>query len=398
MAKQTPGGIYVWDETLRDGEQSPGVAFSVQDKVEIARVLDQCGVAVIDAGFPAVSASEREAIAAIVSLGLKARVGATVRARQEDIDLALDCGVREVYMFLPTSPLLMRVKFGACQEEIHQRAIDMAEYAIRRGLRIVFIAEDTSRSDPMFVSDLFSDLYRAGTAACILTDTVGNGTPVSIGRLVSTVRENTPPGLDLGVHCHNDYGLASANTLAAVEAGVQFVTTTVNGIGERAGNAAMEEVVAALEHLHQVSTGIDLTRLFVLSSLVEERAGMPVAPNKAVVGWNAFRHESGIHTEAMITATESYEVLRPEAVGRSREWIFGKHSGRALIKQLLAERQIELPAEDLEAIKSNLEALADPGRKHQFILSLRSYYADHLAISTERLLDSVRGNRVKEEC
>ena len=386
MAGETKRSVYMWDETLRDGEQSPAVALTVKDKVDLALALDRCGVAVIDAGFPAVSESEREAIAAVAALGLRARVGVTVRAREEDIDLALDCGVREVYLFLPTSPLHMRVKFGAGEDEIRQRALACSGYAMKRGLQVVFIAEDTSRSNPEFVSRLFTDLFSAGVGSCIITDTVGTATPESMSTLVGRIRAGTPASLQLGIHCHDDFGLACANTIAAVTEGVDFVTATVNGIGERAGNAALEEVVLALEQLYGIRTGVAMDQLYALSQLVEERTGMPVAPNKAVVGRNAFRHESGIHTHAMIKATETYEVLRPELVGRNREWVFGKHSGWALLAQLLEERGITLTHSEAQNLKVRMSHLLDPTPRHRMIHALRSYYEEVLGLSTDKVI------------
>ena len=386
--------VYVWDETLRDGEQSPGVSLTIQDKVAIARALDEAGVTVIDAGFPAVSEQEREAITAVVGLGLRARIGVTVRGRQEDIDMALDCGVREVYMFLPTSPLHMRVKFGWTEEEVLHHGLQLARYARRRGLDVVFIAEDTSRSDTGFVSRLFTAMHGVGVIGCIITDTVGCGTPTSIGRLAGTIRESTPPGLHLGIHCHNDFGLATANTLAAVEQGVDFITATVNGIGERAGNAALEEVAAALEFLYKVKTGIQTEKLYSLSQLVEGCSGMPVPPNKAVTGFNAFRHESGIHTQALLKAPESYEVLKPESVGQSRGWVFGKHSGNTLLEALAAERRITLQDETLQQFKGTMEAAMDPQAKRLAIKELHLYYARHLGLSPDQAFKLLLGNNV----
>ena len=391
MVENKGDRVFIWDETLRDGEQSPGVALSVEEKVEIARLLDEIGVKVVDAGFPVVSESEREAIKAIVKDGLSADVGVTIRAKKEDIDSALSCDVKEVHMFLPTSDIHLEHKLRIKREEAIVRLIDAVDYAASHSLIIDFIAEDTSRTDMGFLKELLTPIVKK-IDKFMITDTVGVMTPDKMSILVEKVKEIIP-GMKLGVHCHNDFGLATANTIAAIEAGVRYPTVTVNGIGERAGNASFEEVVAASEFLLNKDTGIKTERLKGLSELVEEKTGMFVAANKPIVGFNAFRHESGIHVDGLLKNLETYEVLRPDSVGAEREFVLGKHSGRGLIVKMLSERAIELDDDRIneicEAVKKHKEGCGSFDMRQ----NIHDYHRSYLGFDEAKfweLVESIR--------
>jgi len=346
-----PKRVFIWDETLRDGEQSPGVFFSVDEKIAIGKLLDEIGVSIIDAGFPLVSEDERIAIRALARENFSAAVGVTIRALEKDIDVALSCDVREVHMFLPSSRLHLHHKFKIDEKECLRRAVAATEYAKRHGLIVDFIAEDATRTSPAFLHELYSAVIGVGADRVMLTDTVGVMSPEAMFRFsANTIDALKDDRTGFAVHCHNDFGLATANTAAAVLAGATYPTVTVNGIGERAGNAAFEEVVLCLEKLYGVKTGIRLEMLSELSALVEQASGMFNAVHKPVVGHNAFRHESGIHVDGVLHNVATYEPIKPEEVGCNRAFVLGKHSGRNLVIKLLSERKIRATPEQVGMI------------------------------------------------
>ena len=349
--RERPERAFIWDETLRDGEQSPGVFFCVDEKIAIAKLLDEAGVAIIDAGFPVVSEDERKAIRAIAAEKLSAAVGVTVRAHVPDIDAALLCDVNEVHMFLPSSRLHLARKLGISEEEALRRAIAAVEHAKSHGLTVDFIAEDATRTSPAFLRRLYAAVLGAGADRLMLTDTVGVMSPEAMFRFSGgIIRSLAGKKASFGVHCHNDFGLAVANTAAAVLAGATFPTVTVNGIGERAGNACFEETVLCLEKLYGIRTGIKMEKLAELSSFVEKASGMFNACHKPIVGYNAFRHESGIHVDGVLQDVATYEPIRPEEVGCERAFVLGKHSGRSLVAALLAEKGLGASPGQIAAI------------------------------------------------
>jgi isopropylmalate/homocitrate/citramalate synthase len=342
---------------LRDGEQAPGVFFTLEEKLAIAAMLDATGVDLIDAGMPSVSKEERAALAALVARNLRARVAATVRALRSDVDLAVECGVKEVFLFMPVSPQHLQHKFGIDLDTARTRIDDAVGYAVERGLRVHFVAEDSVRADPEQVAQVFDRVSELGAVSAIICDTVGVMTPQTIERYVRTLRAHMTRTLTLGIHCHNDYGLATANTLAAVSAGCTLVTSTVNGLGERAGNAVFEEVVCALDDLYDAEVAIDKSMLNPLSQAVAQASGMFIMPTKPVVGHNVFRHESGVHVDGMLKDPSTYESICPEPLGRSHEYVLGKHSGSGLIDVLLAEKGIVCTPEQTARILDRVKAI-----------------------------------------
>ena len=358
--------IRIFDCTLRDGEQSPGVVFTPEEKLAFSRKLVEAGVHVLDAAFPAASQDERDTIRLISSARLNALVGATCRAVPEEIEMSIECGANSVFVFLPVSDIHIRSKLNISHEEIEKRLREICGFAVSRGIETFFVAEDSARQDVGWVARLCDIAASSGAHGAILCDTVGVMTPDDIRQHVRGVREKMAYRLPLGIHCHNDFGMASANTVTAVVAGVDIVTCTVNGIGERAGNAALEEVVASLEELLGIHTGIDLSALPDLSLMLEEMSGVLLPPTKPVVGRNVFTHESGIHVQGHLKNRMCYESLAPERVGRRSRMVFGKHSGRALVRHVLSASGIECTEDHVTEICTRLKEAKERAPKDGF--------------------------------
>ncbi|MEM4297228.1 MAG: 2-isopropylmalate synthase, partial [Nitrososphaerota archaeon] len=296
--------VKIFDTTLRDGEQTPGVSLTPEEKLEIARQLDRLGVDIIEAGFPVVSKGEAEAVKLIAKAGLNAVICSLARVEKADIDVALSCDVQEIHTFIATSDIHLNYKLKLSREDALRKAVEGVEYAKCHGVRVEFSAEDATRSDVEFLKRVFKEVCDAGADRIDIPDTVGVCTPERMMKLVREVRSvcNVP----ISVHCHNDFGLAVANSLAAVEAGASEVHVTVNGLGERAGNAALEEVVMGLHQLYGKRTNIKTQLIYETSLLVSKLTGIRVQPNKAIVGDNAFGHESGIHTHGVLSLPLTY--------------------------------------------------------------------------------------------
>ncbi len=387
-----PERVYIWDETLRGGEQSPGVIFDVQDKVDIATYLDDMGVAVIDAGFPMMSSGEREAIKTLLDLGLKAEVGVTVRSSKEDIDTAVELGAEDIYMFSTTSKFHLHYKHGLTEEHCRKNVLAAAKYAHDRGVNFDFITEDTTRSNVDFVVELIKDIKELGARRIILCDTVSSITPEAMYRFTRDIIERVGRG-PWGVHCHNDFGLAVANTVAAVQAGVEYPTLTVNSLGDSSGNPAMEEVILAVEKLLNIPTGIDTTKLYGLCKLVEERSGVYISPQKPICGFNSYRHESEVHVSGVMAHTGAYEPILPEEVGREREFVLGKHSGPTNVKNLLDSKNMELSEEKISTVLDIIEKEMEIDRDKRistFLQQRDEYESNVLGLPEERFWEIVK--------
>ncbi|HDJ30050.1 MAG TPA: 2-isopropylmalate synthase, partial [Candidatus Acetothermia bacterium] len=353
---------FIFDTTLRDGEQSPGATLSVQEKVKIARQLARLGVDVIEAGFPAASPDDLRAVqevACAVSDGERVpAVCALARAARGDIDRAWE-GVKNavhprIHVFIATSEVHMRDKLRMDREQVLSQVRDMVAYAREYCEEIEFSPEDATRSDPEFLYEVIAAAIEAGASVINIPDTVGYTTPGEFEALIRGIIANTP-GIEraiLSVHCHNDLGMATVNTLAGLRAGARQAEVTVNGIGERAGNAALEEVVMALKtraDVYGLSTGIDTAQIARTSRMVSNLTGISVQANKAIVGANAFAHEAGIHQDGLLKNPTTYEIIRPEEVGFTRSrLVLGKHSGRHAFRDRLIEMGYELDPERLE--------------------------------------------------
>lgn len=370
------GHIQLLDTTLRDGEQTPGVRFVPGEKVDIAKQLARLGVDVIQAGFPITSAGEFEAIKAIVREVKGPVISAFARTTKDDINLAYEA-VREaenprIDLVLATSPIHMKYKLRKSPEQVLEMAVDAVRYVKSLGCICQFYAEDATRSDWPFLVQIFSAIAAAGCDVLCAPDTVGYTVPREHYKLFRYLSENVdrPAGAILAAHCHDDLGMATANTLAAIEGGATQVECTINGIGERAGNASLEEVVMALHTRrdYQDYAGayfqVDTKELYRTSLLVSHLSGVIVQPNKAVIGSNAFAHESGMHQDGVLKERSTYEILKPEDVGVARSvFVLGKHSGRHAIKHRLVELGHEVEELELIRVYGRFKELCD-AEKH----------------------------------
>ncbi|MEE8239329.1 MAG: 2-isopropylmalate synthase [Nitrososphaerales archaeon] len=350
----------MFDTTLRDGEQTPGVSLTPDEKLEIASQLSNLGVDTIEAGFPITSPGEIQAVKLIAGAGLKSEICALARAEQKDIDLALGCNVDLIHIFIATSDIHLKHKLRMTRDEAFDRAVKAVQYAKDHGAQVEFSAEDATRSDPDYLIKVFQGVSDAGADRVDIPDTVGVMAPGPIFDLVSRVKESisTP----ISMHCHDDFGLATANTLAGVLAGAERVHVAVNGLGERAGNASLEEVVMSIHNLYQKKTNINTRLLYETSRLVSRLTGVVVQPNKAIVGENAFGHESGIHVHGIINMPITYEPLEPELVGRTR-WIqAGKHAGIHGIKAQMEQLGLSPTEVQLKEILARVKDLGDKGK------------------------------------
>ena len=328
-----PWNIEICDVTLRDGEQTPGVSFSCEEKVKIATMLDTIGVEVIEAGFPAVSPNEAHCVKTIANLGLDARVCGFCRAREGDIQTAIDCDVAMVSIFIPTSELHVRLKFKKSREEVLEDSLKMIDYARDHGVLVRFAAEDASRTDLPFLKKVYRGAAEHGAVLLSFADTVGCLIPTEMQSIMTELVSSVD--VPFCAHCHNDMGCAVANTITAAQAGAFQLHTTVNGIGERAGNASLEEVLVALRMKGNVDR-YDLSHLNKLSHMVEKFSGITLPRNKPVTGELAFSHESGIHIAAILEDPSSYEYFPPDMVGGERHFIFGKHTGKKALEHVMA--------------------------------------------------------------
>lgn len=366
--------VRIFDTTLRDGEQSPGATMTSAEKLEVARALARLGVDVIEAGFPAASPDDFAAVCAIAeSVGHEVVVCGLARTTRHDITRAWEA-VRgalrpRLHTFLATSDLHLQHKLRMSRRDVIERIREMVAFARSLCADVEFSAEDASRTQPEFLHDVLAEAIRAGAATVNIPDTVGYTTPDEFGALIAGIRSSVSgiENVTVSVHCHDDLGLATANTLAGIRAGARQAEVTINGIGERAGNCALEEVVMALETrfpLFGMKTHIDTTQLVSVSELVSRCTDIVVPPNKAIVGANAFSHEAGIHQDGMLKHERTYEIMRPETVGAAQtQLVLGKHSGRHAFTRRLTALGYELTGEALNWAFAQFKQLAEQKRR-----------------------------------
>ncbi len=341
--------VRIFDTTLRDGEQSPRTSFDYNDKRAIAELLDEMGTHVIEAGFPVNSEPEFEAVSDIAA-ATDATTCGLARVVEKDVQAAIDAGVDMVHVFVSTSDVQLQDSMHASREEAVDRAVTSVEQVRDAGLEVMFSPMDATRTNESFLVEVVEAVSEAGVDWINIPDTCGVGTPSRFAKLIALVDDHTDARID--VHTHDDFGLASANAMAGFEAGAHQAQVSVNGIGERAGNAAFEEVVMSAESIYNVDTGIDTTRITELAKLVEEKSTIPIPVNKAVVGDNAFAHESGIHAAGVMENTDTFEpgVMTPEMVGASREFVLGKHTGTHSVRKRLEELNYEPSDSEVRAV------------------------------------------------
>jgi len=352
------GDVQFLDTTLRDGEQAPGVSLTPEEKARIARELDRADIDVIEAGSACTGPGERETIRRVTSLDLDATITSFCRGIKNDVDLALDCDVDGVDIVVPASDKHVTQKVGTSREDNVQTTAELVEYAKDHGLWVEVIGEDGSRADADYLEELMGASLEAGADRVCYADTVGHATPDRTLDLVSRLADLGP----VSTHTHDDLGLAVTNALVSVAAGADMVHGTINGIGERAGNVALEEVAIALQHGYGVET-MDLTQVYDLAQLIANLTGIPLAPNKAVVGQNAFTHESGIHTDGTLKDDAMYEPYPPETVGRERRLALGKHAGRAGVEAALSEHDLAVDDDQLDDIVERVKTIGDRGKR-----------------------------------
>jgi D-citramalate synthase len=336
------------------------VALSPEKKLEIARALDDLGVDILETGAAVISEGERKAMKLISNSKLDAETCSFARAVRGDIDAALSCDVDSVHLVVPTSDIHLKYKLKKTKAELQKMAYDAAQYALGHGLMVEFSAEDASRADPTFLLKLLKGAVDLGVQRVCLCDTVGVLTPERSKELYSTMaREFKVP---VAVHCHNDFGMATANTVAAVLGGAREVHVTVNGMGERGGNAPLEEVVLSLANFHGFKTGVKMKKLYSVSKLVERVTGFPISPSKPVVGENAFTHAAGIHTHAVLNFPGTYEPIVPESVGHKRRLVVGKLVGSHAIESEIKKMGLKPKKEQVMEISEQVKRLGDRGK------------------------------------
>ncbi len=365
--------VRIFDTTLRDGEQSPGFSMNTEEKIRVARQLAVLGVDVIEAGFPIASRGDLEAVRMVAREVRTVPIAALARARKDDVNAAIEAlepaAASRLHIFLATSDLHLQAKLHMTREQALEAIGSMIRFGRQHVGEVEFSAEDAGRTDIDFLSQVCRVAVDAGATTLNLPDTVGYAVPEEYGAMFTRIREylGDPQGITLSAHCHDDLGMAVANSLAAVRAGVRQIECTINGIGERAGNAALEEVVVALSVRKEsfgVTTNINLQHLFPTSRMLTEITGAQVAPNKAVVGANAFAHEAGIHQDGIIKNPLTYEIISPQAVGvPARSLVLGKHSGRNALKMSLRDLGYEPSSSELAECYRRVTTLADQSKQ-----------------------------------
>ena len=395
--------ITLVDCTLREGEQTPGLSFTPDEKVEILTILERLDVPLVDAGMPAVSKEEFDTLCDLVRRAEKIRVAASIRARRDEIELAQRTEVREIFLIFPSSPLHIQHKFAASETDVLDEAGSLVELAVGKGMRVNLVAEDSSRAEMEFLVPLCKRAREAGAGRIFLCDTVGIMRPSAMAAFVKDVIAEVGLDIEYGAHCHNDFGLATANTVAAMEAGVTCPTVTINGIGERCGNAPLHEITLIVEKLFGRQHWIDLAWIREASETVERISGILIPQLAPLVGFNAFRHESGIHVDGLLKDSRMYEPFAPGQIGVERTYVIGKQTGRAHIRHLLDKLGIDVDAREIDKICERIKdicASTEPARqafsrlKEDYIRYNRSYRGISEEDFVEMAREVIKGFRV----
>ena len=367
-----PSEVCIWDETLRDGEQSPTVYLTLDEKIHLAKLLDEIGVKMIAVGFPAVSKTEKKIVRTIVNENFNNTIILGIaRPRKEDIDECIDADLKEIVIFMPISPIFRKTLKQKPEEQLDMMR-EGIHYAIENGFKVNWVSEDGTRCDFQHLSNVFKTAIEAGAERIVLGDTVGVLTPLSTSHLIRRIKNEVITPLNkkvpMGIHTHNDFGLAVANTITGVFEGCTYPHTCINGYGERAGNAALEEVATNLERIG-IKTGIDLTRLPEISEVCEKYFNQPLALNKAIVGKHAFAHESGLHIAAILAHPLTYEPINPHMVGRRRKFYLGKFSGSKSVLHALQKKikvlDLDIPKDIIKKIVTEVKEVHGEASKKE---------------------------------
>jgi len=362
LPPKLPKRVFIWDETLREGIQTPTVFLTYVEKVKLAKMMDEMGVSIITVGFPAISEEEKNSVRRIANEDFQqARLAASARILKSDIDACLECGIREIVILTPFNGLNLQYRLKMTKEQALEKTFESIEYAKKHGVTVDFALEDASRTPIEEILQIFEAAAQAGADRLIIADTVGFLRPLSMRYLISRVRgglsQKISKEIPLSVHCHNDFGLATANTLAAVEEGLAYVHTCVAGFGERAGVAPLEEVVAALELLYNIDTGLDMGKLYRLSQLAEKSFALPIQYHKPIIGENAFSYEVDEHVEGMLAHPLIYEPFPPEIIERETMFYLGRQTGRHLVESRLASAGIKATPRQIDEIVRRIKSM-----------------------------------------
>jgi isopropylmalate/homocitrate/citramalate synthase len=355
LPPRLPERVFIWDETLRESVQTPAVFLTYVEKVKLAKMMDEVGVSIITVGHPALSEDEKNTVRKIANEGFQqANLAAAARITKSDIDACLECGIREVAISTPFNGLNLQYALKMTKEQVLAKTVECIQYTKKHGAKVDFVLEDCARTPVEDIVKIFGEAVKTGADRLVIVDTVGFLRPLSMRYLISHVKEGLSQlkikEVPLSVHCRNDFGLATANCLAAVEEGVSYVHTCIAGFGKRAGAAPLEEVVTALELLYDVDTGIDLSKLYRLSQLAEKTFALPVQFHKPIIGDNAFSHEIDEQVEGMLAQPLIYEPFPPEIIGRETQYYLGRQAGKKLIEARLAQAEIKASPMQIDEI------------------------------------------------
>lgn len=406
LPPRLPERVFVCDETLREVVQTPIVFLTYVERVKLAKMMDELGVSVITVGYPALSEEEKNNVRRIANEGFQqASLNASARTLRSEVDACLECGIREIAIFTPYDGINLQHRLKMSKELVLEKVTESIQYAKKHGAKVDFILEDGTRTPLEDIVQIFEKAAKAGAERLVIADTVGFLRPLSMRYLVSHVRERLSElriKALLSVHCHNDFGLATANTLAAVEEGVSYVHTCIAGFGERSGNAPLEEVVTALELLYDVDTGIDMNKLYRLSQLAEKTFALPIQFHKPIIGDNAFSQEIGGSAEDAVPEQLIHEPFPPEIVGRERQYYFGRQIAKNFVEARLAQAGIEASPIQIEEIMRRVKRAhesADKGEAQMTFYQIKKLLRDLRKTPTEeefwRLVEDVTKQRPK---
>lgn len=402
-----PSKIFIWDETLRDGEQTPGVSLNLNEKMDIAKLLDEIGVDIIAVGYPAVTEDEKIAVKTLARENFKhAQLAAPARTVKMDIDACLACDVPEIPIFYPVSDLAMELVMRKSYEEAFEDITNAIQYSNDHGIITDFVLMDATRTSLERLKQFCKVAIEAGANKIVIADTVGCIGPVAMKYFIRNLKEylDALGGTPLSIHCHNDLGLAHANTLAAIEEGANYPHVCVNGYGERAGNTPLEELVTSLQFLYGIKT-VNLEKLYELANLVEAYFGLPLSTHKAIVGVNSFSHESGLHVHAILSGGPiAIEPFPPKMVGRERKFYMGKFSGRSTIKYILKIGQIQVTNQEIYEILQRIKDRPGILTKEESLKTMKAIkekitqaYSGLNPIEFWKIVEDVTGKKPKDE-